>query len=452
MILTNLWFYKTVFTIEILVAMFLFSSKMKKRSYPIVRYSAVSVVCLLLGILFPLFEDFSYSWWYSSLMFFILFLFCFGGLCLIIDAPFQKLFLIGVASYTAQHLSYQIYSCICFALGFEKELQSLYSSEGLDMAFSVINVLRIVITLIVYALIYVAVFNIYISKIQEDSKIGNFTIVIISALILLVDILANSLIVYNDDGHNTLTSLVICGYNILSCLMVFFILYFIVHNRSLKEELLVKSVLLEQAEERYEQSKTNVDLINIKCHDLKHQIRIFGRQKTLDSQTVSQLENMIEIYDSNMHTNNKALDIILMEKKLLCSKKKIQLKCYADCSRINYISDVDFYSLFGNAIDNAIEAVSKVADMEKRNINVLVKNVHAFVSIVVENYYQGDIVFGSDQMPMTTKTNKDYHGFGLKSIKAIVEKYKGSLTIQADKGIFRLSILFPVQTSPLQSK
>ncbi len=440
---TNLELYKIVFTLEILVGMFLFSSQMKKRTLPWLRYPLCSIACLVLAMFFPVYEEFSYTWWYSSLMFFSLFLACFLSLCLIIKAPFKKLFLIGVATYTAQHLSYQIYTCLCYAFRFDDSLQAIYSSDTVDLAFSVVNFLRIVITIIVYALIYVCVFNIYIVKIKDENKISNFSIVVISALILLIDIIANSIVVYNDDGHNIVTSLVICGYNILSCLLVFFILYFIVNIRSLRSELLIKTVLLEQAEAKYEQSKANVDLINIKCHDLKHQIRTFGEKKTLDKDTVKEIEGMIEIYDSTMHTGNKALDIILMEKKLLCSKKGIALKCYADCSRLSYVTDVDFYSLFGNAIDNAIEAVEGLADEEKKNINVLVKNFNDFVSVVIENYYQGNIVFGVNRMPQTTKTDKLYHGFGLKSIQSIADKYEASLSITARDGIFRLSLLFP---------
>ena len=132
-----------------------------------------------------------------------------------------------------------------------------------------------------------------------------------------------------------------------------------------------------------------------------------------------------------------------MEKKLLCNQLKIDFKVYADCSKLTYLSDVDLYSLFGNAIDNAIEAVSKIPDEKKRTINLIVKNINNFVSIVIENYYEGDVHFDSDHLPVTTKTiNKESHGFGIKSIQNIVNKYDGVLNIEPKKDIFTLSILF----------
>ncbi len=441
--ITSLYIYKIIFTCEILIAFFLFTSQMPKRKYCVARYIGVSTFAILASTFFPLIEDVSYTWWYSSLMFFLLFVICFFGTYFIIRISFQKLFIIGVAAYTAQHLSYQIYSLLCFVFRFDETLQTLYSSDTIDVTFSIILLWRIVITLIVYALVYVGVFNIFVSKIKDETKISNFSIAVVSALILLVDIVANSIVVYNDDSHNLVTSVIICAYNILSCLMVFFILYFIINIRSLKYELLVKSLLLNQAEEKYEQSKANYESINIKVHDLKHQIRQFGSQKTLNKETIDEIENMIQIYDSTMHTNNKPIDIILVEKKMLCNQLKIDLKVYADCSRLNYISDVDLYSLFGNAIDNAIEAVSKVTDPEKKTINLIVKNVNDFISIVIENYYVGNVLFGENHIPLTTKiANKENHGYGLKSIQSIVEKYGGVLSIDSKSDVFKLSILF----------
>ena len=103
---------------------------------------------------------------------------------------------------------------------------------------------------------------------------------------------------------------------------------------------------------------------------------------------------------------------------------------------------MEICTLFGNCLDNAIEAVMKINDIDKRNINLIVRNVHSFISITIENYYVGNILLNSDGLPMTTKSNKDYHGFGTKSIKMIVNKYQGDLKITTKKNIFTLSILF----------
>jgi len=157
------------------------------------------------------------------------------------------------------------------------------------------------------------------------------------------------------------------------------------------------------------------------------------------------MEGLINIYDSSAHTGNEALDVTLTEKSLYCNKKEIRLTSLADCSKLCFIEESDLYSLFGNAIDNAIEAVSKLSDKSKRNINLKVRNINSFVSIIVENYFSGSIVLNDEKMPVTTKQDKDYHGYGIRSIKFIVDKYHGDMKIETNQDIFTLSIIIPIQ-------
>ena len=180
----------------------------------------------------------------------------------------------------------------------------------------------------------------------------------------------------------------------------------------------------------------------MKCHDLRHQIREYGKKSAISPESINDLEQMINIYDSNVKTGNETLDLILTEKSLLCQKKNIKLTCLADCSKIGFIVDSDLYSLFGNAVDNAIEAVMKIQNDDKRNISLIVRNVENYLSISIENYYEGEIKFGNDGLPLTTKFDTNYHGYGVKSIKYIVDKYHGTLSITAKKDIFKLYILF----------
>ncbi len=60
--------------------------------------------------------------------------------------------------------------------------------------------------------------------------------------------------------------------------------------------------------------------------------------------------------------------------------------------------------------------------MDKRYISLIVKNINSFISISVDNYYDGNIVLGENVLPLTTKKDKDYHGFGMKSIQLVVNK------------------------------
>lgn len=107
--------------------------------------------------------------------------------------------------------------------------------------------------------------------------------------------------------------------------------------------------------------------------------------------------------------------------------------------------DSDIYAMFGNILDNAIEATKTVTEEEKRIISLTIGTTGDLLLIDSQNYYAGEIRF-VDGLPQTSKENKEYHGFGTRSIKTLTEKYGGDLKISAENGIFRLSIMLPIPT------
>ena len=444
--LTELGLYKIIFTLQILIAMVLFSFKrMKLKKHGVIRILISSIICLFLAFLFPLFKDISYSWWYSSLMFFILFCFCFVSMVFIYDESLQKIFFIAIASYTAQHLSYQFYNLLITVIDIDYlTSSSQYSSNPVTYSSLQVSLILFSVMLVVYVTVYEIINEFFIEKIcSKNAKVSNISIIVISSFILAIDIIFNSVVVYSS-LRDKIISIIICLYNIVCCLMVLLLQFYVMSLKQSQTDLLITSQLLYNSEEQYKQNKENIELINIKCHDLKHQIERFSKKGSFSQEESKELESMIDIYDTNVKTGNDVLDLIIKEKSLLCQKKNIKLKCYADCSKLNFITETDLYNLFGNALDNSIEAVSKINDYDKRRINLIVKNMMSFVSINIENYFEGHIELDKHGIPKTTKNNVQYHGFGMKSIKLIINKYHGDLKIVTDGDIFSLCILFPL--------
>ncbi len=444
--LTELGLYKIIFTLQILIAMVLFSFKrMKLKKHGVIRILISSIICLFLAFLFPLFKDISYSWWYSSLMFFILFCFCFVSMVFIYDESLQKIFFIAIASYTAQHLSYQFYNLLITVVDIDYlTSSSQYSSNPVTYSSLQVSLILFSVMLVVYVTVYEIINEFFIEKIcSKSAKVSNISIIVISSFILAIDIIFNSVVVYSS-LRDKIISIIICLYNIVCCLMVLLLQFYVMSLKQSQTDLLITSQLLYNSEEQYKQNKENIELINIKCHDLKHQIERFSQKGSFSQEESKELESMIDIYDTNVKTGNDVLDLIIKEKSLLCQKKNIKLKCYADCSKLNFITETDLYNLFGNALDNSIEAVSKINDYDKRRINLIVKNMMSFVSINIENYFEGHIELDKHGIPKTTKNNVQYHGFGMKSIKLIINKYHGDLKIVTDGDIFSLCILFPL--------
>lgn len=213
--------------------------------------------------------------------------------------------------------------------------------------------------------------------------------------------------------------------------------------RASRELEAVRGVLQNQYQQ-YRLSKESIDLINRKYHDLKHQIAVLRSQpdSILRDAYLDRMEEEIKTYEAQNKTGNQVLDTVLTSKSLYCAQHGIGLTCVADGRLLDFLEVMDLSAVFGNALDNAIESVEKLADPEKRLIHVSVSAQRDFVLIRFENYYEGDLRF-SEGLPVTTKKDEDFHGYGLKSIRHVARKYGGTVTIRTEKQWFVLQILLP---------
>ncbi len=203
--------------------------------------------------------------------------------------------------------------------------------------------------------------------------------------------------------------------------------------------------LLHLQYENYKFSAESIALVDRKYHDLKHQIQLLRSEVESDEKMryLDQMEQEIRSYEAQNKTGNRVLDTMLSAKSMQCRELGVSLTCVADGQELNFLHPMDLSALLGNALDNAIEAACKLSDPEKRLIHLSVARQKGFLRIRVENCYEGELRY-QNGMPATTKQDKQYHGFGLRSIQSIVEKYNGSMTINAKGEWFELRVLFPV--------
>ncbi len=212
----------------------------------------------------------------------------------------------------------------------------------------------------------------------------------------------------------------------------------------LEEKLLLEQQCFVKYKEQYEMSQENINLINHKCHDLKHQIAALKHieDENVRNQQIKELEKAVFIYDAMVHTGNEVLDTIMTEKSLYCERNGIVLACVADGEAVQGMEPVDIYTIFGNALDNALECVAKFKDKEKRTISVIVTERANMLLFQFENYYE-TIVYHERKGFLTTKEQNGYHGFGLKSIEHTAEKYGGIMNVCTDNHIFLLQVMIP---------
>lgn len=230
---------------------------------------------------------------------------------------------------------------------------------------------------------------------------------------------------------------VLCGFTLFSEQKI-------LAARQLATEREVERRMAAERERQYQLSRKNIDAINVKCHDLRHQIRsLADGGRMADGQALEDLAAEIAIYDSTVKTENPALDVILTEKGLVCSGEKITLSAIADGRALECLEPQEIYSLFGNALDNAIEAVRGIEEPERRLISLNVRRSGTMCVINVENSCDVAPAF-RDGLPVTTKADAGSHGFGTRSMRGIVERHDGVLTFGCEDGIFHVDALLPV--------
>lgn len=206
---------------------------------------------------------------------------------------------------------------------------------------------------------------------------------------------------------------------------------------------------LESQHQEYLQSKENIESLGRLAHDLKHQITALRAEVDPKHAAAGfeQLEQSVQRYSAQQHTGNPVLDVILTTKERACADRGITFTAVADGSLLSGMSSMDIASLFGNALDNAIEATSKLPKCEQRLIKLALYEQNHFIVIRVENYYDSRLKKDAEGNLRTTKRDDQHrHGFGVKSIRHIAQQYGGEVTIRTEDHWFVLTALIPKKT------
>lgn len=177
-------------------------------------------------------------------------------------------------------------------------------------------------------------------------------------------------------------------------------------------------------------------------HDMKNHLLVLERQ-TQSAETAKMFEKLqkeVRMYEDYIHTGNDILDIILQEKAAYARKKQIDLSVSADFGGIDFVEPLDISTIFGNGLDNAVEASEKLPGKE-RVILLKAGRVHNFLSVRIENNCCEE---SGTRKRRTTKQDHFFHGFGLSNMRKAAEKYGGQLTVKCENGKFTLKILIPI--------
>ena len=448
--LDSFFFYKALFAVELMAAEALVSHSLARRGYFALRV-LLSVVAVI-GLSFAMPVVFRSPLWTMAVFFFI-FVLTVAAMKLCFREPMKKILFCAIAGYTAQHIGYTLFDLFVSAVGPERMSAAAVNGSNPLSMFPLIsfgsgqstvaaNPFVVMVYSFLYGVTYFVFYKYSAPRIRRSDGIQMRSLALFAlvALIIVFDIIISSVASSHAQEEFDATYAVLIDIsNLFCCALALYLQFGVALVYKLESDLVMVNRLYEQEARQYALVKDNIERIDIKCHDLKHQIRRIGAKSSVSADALAEMENIISVYDSRVKTGNEALDIILTEKSLLCNSEHITLSCIADGKLLSFMSDGDIYAMFGNLVDNAIEAVMKLKE-EDRSIGLKVRRERDMVYVNIYNRYAGEIRFDGG-MPMTGKADKSAHGYGLRSVAMLAEKYGGEMIIKTDGGVFSASIV-----------
>lgn len=226
---------------------------------------------------------------------------------------------------------------------------------------------------------------------------------------------------------------------VIANISVFYIFERYARKTNIQFELQLEQEQLKLQSQYLEEKIEKQTLSAKEMHDLKNEL--FAIKQLLLSNIdagISKIDEICQVVEgmqSIIYTSNTSIDSLINSKKKEIDLNNINFKCDCYISGFDEINDMDLCILLGNLLDNAIEACLKLEC--NRNIRLNFKQVDNFLNIIIKNTYNNE----KNEGLSTTKESKLNHGYGIKSVKAIVEKYEGDFQVIKDDSYFTISIL-----------
>lgn len=298
----------------------------------------------------------------------------------------KELLFAGVVAYATQHLAFSLTQVLEYLLNLRG-----YGAAGTVWYYG-----------LWYVLIPIVVYWLGVRRVRREGELleRDRRMVVLACVTLFIAIFVSLLarLCGSEEYFLYLKDFICNLYGVLcSALSLCLLFYIPKENRLRREQQLLEQVIRVMGEQQ-QLSRESMDIINRKCHDIKHQLRALmemedggERRKYLE-----EIRGAMSIYDAVYQTGNAALDTVLREE-----------------------------------------------DKEKRLINMRITKQMQILYIHLDNYCREPVRF-EDGLPVTSKKDRENHGFGLRSIRHIAEKYDGEVVLKNQEERFILDLLLPI--------
>jgi len=431
-----------------LIAALLFMLPLRKRAGFAWRFSVGAATALLLtGIAF-LFHGFAISrfldwiWSFPSPP-----LFWGSVLYVIVSCTFQLALLTAVFCFCCDlPLPQQIYGAVCSLLS-ENLVYILYLSVFPQAGHRVVtpHIEHLWIELLILAAVYTLLYFFVAIRLPKDKEY-RFRCGLRSAALFLILLMARSIGVYARLSHlepEFYRSILVDSAALYTVLAISQLM--LCKIQDWRDQAAMESRLREAQQQEQKTLLESADVIRHAGHDLKHILAAIPGDDERHAGYVRELEEALTVYGAHVETGNDTLDAMLPITAKRCREHDVKWTCLADGSTLRSVAPIDLFVLLGNALDNALEGACRETDPEKRFMSLTIRQQGGMALIRLENTCPTEPVF-VDDLPVTTKPYPDRHGYGVRSIRDVVDRYGGEVRMSVQEQVFTLDVALPVKS------
>ena len=237
----------------------------------------------------------------------------------------------------------------------------------------------------------------------------------------------------------------------VSCIwLMCLIMYFVVQQMSKDNQTKLEYELMKEKEKYSKESMEIIKRSNEELREFKHDLKnyLLPLQEAMETMPQSEMVKVwekinqkIEDVQTLIQTGNSYVDSMINTKITLARSEKVDVKCTI-LSKMEGIDDLEFCSVFGNLMDNAIEAERKVT--EKKEIIIFVEEKMGYLRLEIQNKIEKSVLNENSSLN-TTKKDTSSHGIGHKSVKRTMQKVGGALKYYETGDLFCAEAVFPIK-------
>lgn len=237
----------------------------------------------------------------------------------------------------------------------------------------------------------------------------------------------------------------------VSCIwLMCLIIYFVVQQMSKDNQTKLEYELMKEKEKYSKESMEIIKRSNEELREFKHDLKnyLLPLQEAMETMPQSEMVKVwekinqkIEDVQTLIQTGNSYVDSMINTKITLARSEKVDVKCTI-LSKMEGIDDLEFCTVFGNLMDNAIEAERKVT--EKKEIIIFVEEKMGYLRLEIQNKIEKSVLNENSSLN-TTKKDTSSHGIGHKSVKRTMQKVGGALKYYETGDLFCAEAVFPIK-------